>query len=389
MTESRPNYSKGLAGVIADETALCLVQGEEGRLFYRGHSIDDLAMREFDEVAYLMLSGALPSQGELATYRSEIARAYALPDHARAAIAALPHDLHPMEVLQAVIPLLGTIRAREVSTERVTKGDEKITRVLHQDMHRADLIRIVGAIPTIIATFYRQRESLPPVEPDPSLDYLTNFLTMFHGKQPDPADVRVFGVAEILQMEHGFNASTFVARAVASTLAPIHACLAAAVGSLYGKLHGGADEAAFRMARDEIGSVARAEGYVDELLAKGGKIMGLGHRVYRTIDPRARILKRLATDLCAGKGGDKQEIFETLTRVEEVINARIAAKGKALYPNVEFYKGPVFHALDIPTDHFTAMFVLARGFGWGAHVLELYDDHRLYRPKAAYVGPLP
>lgn len=386
MTE----YSKGLAGVIADESALCLVDGEAGRLYYRGASIDELAeQRSFDEVAYLMLHGALPDAEQLAAYRAKLAANYELPAHVLQILHATPREQHPMEVLLAILPLLGSVRPADIRTERVEHEGEKITRVQDEGAQRDELIRILAAVPTIIASFYRHREGLERIAPDPSLDYLTNFLTMLHGERPTDEDVHVFSVCEILQMEHGFNASTFTARCVASTLAPLHASLAAAVGALYGKLHGGADEAAFRMARDEIGSAAAAESYVETLLERGGKIMGLGHRVYRTVDPRARTLKRLATDLCAGKGGEKQEVFETLVKVEEAMNARMAKKGRALYPNVEFFKGPVFHALDIPIDHFTAMFVIARGFGWGAHVLELFRDHRLYRPKAMYVGPKP
>lgn len=385
-----PEYSKGLAGVIADETAICLVRGEAGQLYYRGVPIEELAERAcFDSCAYLMLHGALPDAGQLAAFRAQLGKGYELPEHVLAMLASMPKDQHPMEVLMAVLPLLGTIRPAEIRTERVVVDGEKITRVLDEDAHRDELTRLLASIPTIIATFYRHREGKARVAPDPSLDLLTNFLSMLHGEAPSAQDVHVFSVAQILQMEHGFNASTFTSRCVGSTLAPLHASLAAAVGALYGKLHGGADEAAFRMARDEIGSAARAASYVDELLERGGKVMGLGHRVYRTVDPRAHILKRLATDLCAGKGGEKQEIFETLVAVEEAMNARMQEKGKAIYPNVEFFKGPVFHALDIPTDHYTAMFVIARSFGWGAHVLELFRDHRLYRPKAQYVGVQP
>src|SRR5262249_51552198 len=173
---------------------------------------------------------------------------------------------------------------------------------------------------------------------------------------------------------------------VASTLAPIHSCLSSAVGALYGSLHGGADEAAFRMVTDEIRTLDRADDYVREKLEKGGLIMGLGHRVYRTVDPRATILKKMAADLSAPKGGRAQEIFQILVRVEEAATRLLAQHGKEIYANVEFYKGAVFNALDIPPLYYTSMFVMARAFGWGAHVLELWQDNRIYRPEAIFVG---
>ena len=382
------SYSKGLAGVIADETSICLVDGEQGALYYRGHSIEDLAEEHsFDAVCYLLLYGELPSEAQLKSYRDFMAQHYALPSYALQVITSLPKDKHPMEVVMAVLPLLGEREAADIKTERIAEGDTKRTQVLDEAKHREEMLSVLAKVPTIVAAYQRHRSGQPVVEPNGSMDLLTNFLAMFHGEAPEPRDVEIFSVCEILQMEHGFNASTFTARVVASTLAPAHASLAAAVGALYGKLHGGADEAAFRMARDQIGFPDQAEGYVDQLLAKSGKIMGLGHRVYKAMDPRAKILKRLATELTNNKGGDKQNVFQTLLRVEEVMADRMAAKGKKIYPNVEFFKGPVFNALDIPTDQFTAMFVIARAFGWAAHILELWKDHRIYRPRAMYVGP--
>ncbi len=386
---STETYSKGLAGVIADESAICLVDGAQGKLYYRGHSIETLAEeKSFDEVCYLLLHGELPTSGQLSEYRGFLSDHYVLPDFAQNVIAAMPKDLHPMEVLMAVLPLLGKVLPADISTERLTEGDTKRTQVVDEDFHRNELLRLLAKIPTIIATYQRHREDKPIVKPDASLDLLTNFLAMFHGETPTTRDVEIFSVCEILQMEHGFNASTFTARVVASTLSPMHASIASAIGALFGKLHGGADEAAFRMARDEIGGADQAEAFVDDLLSKSGKIMGLGHRVYKAIDPRAKILKALAKELVENKGGDKLAVFETLVRVEEVMADRMQQKGKAIYPNVEFFKGPVFNALDIPTDQYTAMFAMARAFGWGAHVLELWKDHRIYRPKAKYVGPL-
>jgi citrate synthase len=252
--------------------------------------------------------------------------------------------------------------------------------------HRQELSGLLARIPTVIARFYRRQQEQPPVAPRRDLPLLSNFLYMLHGREPSAADVRAFEVCQMLQIEHGMNASTFTARVVASTLAPIHSALSSAVGALYGILHGGADEAAFRMAQDEIQTLDRADAYVREKLQTGGLIMGLGHRIYRTVDPRATILKKMAADLSAAKGGRREEIFKILTRVEEAARSVLARQGKEIYANVEFYKGAVFNALDIPPLYYTSMFVMARAFGWGAHVLELWQDNRIYRPEAVFVG---
>ena len=387
---TKDSYSKGLAGVIADESAICLVDGEQGRLYYRGQSIEDLTeSKTFDEVSYLLIYGEFPGVEQLDGYRAKLSANYELPEFAKTMIQSLPADKHPMEVLMSVLPVLGAFTPSDIKTQRYSVGDTNRTGVLNEEALQDELLRILSCIPTIIAYYQRHRRGEPLVSPNPELGLLENFLAMFHGESPTARDVEVFSICEILQMEHGFNASTFTARVVASTLAPLHASIAAAIGALYGKLHGGADEAAFRMARDEIGTPDRAEDYIDDLLNRRGKIMGLGHRVYQAIDPRARILRKLAAELNQSKGGQKQTVFQTLARVEEVMANRMAQKGKQIYPNVEFFKGPVFNALDIPTDQFTAMFVIARAFGWGAHILELWRDHRIYRPRAMYVGPRP
>jgi citrate synthase len=383
-------YSKGLAGVIADESAICFVDGEGGKLYYRGHSIEDIvAHKNFDETAYLMLFGAFPSADELASYRAVLAKEYEVPDHVVTILHALPAEMHPMDALQACIAVIGDTRPSDLETDRLTDPDgTKRTVVSNLEGQRKELCRLLAKIPTIIAYNHRLRTGKEIVRPDASLDYLGNFLYMFTGERKPARDVEIFGVCEILQMEHGFNASTFTGRVVASTLSPLHSCLSAAVGSLYGKLHGGADEAAFRMARDEIGAPEKAEEFVKKALDENRKIMGMGHRVYKTVDPRAYVLKDLAVELHADKTPEKRSVFETLLRVEEVLGGIMKEQGKEIYANVEFYKGPVFNALDLPTENYTTMFLLARAFGWGAHVLELWEDHRLYRPRAQYVGEI-
>ena len=337
----------------------------------------------------MILYGEFPNAEQYADFRRQLAAAYTLPDYAAAAIGALPPGTHPMEAIQSVLAISGRYKPSQIKVRRVPEKDgTKRSVVEGLPEQRQELNRILALIPAIIAHFYRAQQGLAPVAPRPELSLLANFLYMFHGREPSAQDLHVFEVCQMLQIEHGFNASTFTARVVASTLAPLHASLSAAVGALYGILHGGADEAAFRMARDQIREPAHAEDFVRRTIADGGRIMGVGHRIYKTIDPRAKILKGLAARLNADKGGQKEQIYQTLEKVEEVATNIFAGQGKEIYANVEFYKGSVFNALDIPPLYFTSMFVIARAFGWGAHILELWNDHRLYRPEAVFVGEL-
>jgi citrate synthase len=254
-----------------------------------------------------------------------------------------------------------------------------------------EILVVLAQIPTLVAAFYRARAGLDLVfvEPRDDLQPFANFLHLFHGHPPDEADVRVFEVCQMLQMEHGFNASTFTARVVASTLAAPHTSFSSAIGALCGILHGGADQAAFLVARDDVGSPEAAEEYVVKTLASGGRIMGVGHREYKTLDPRAAVLKGMAKKLADRKGGEKKLLFDTLVAIENAAVREFEKRGQRVYANVEFYKGAVFHALDIPPDHFTAMFVIARAFGWAAHILELAKDHRIYRPTSLFSGTVP
>jgi citrate synthase len=382
------SFSKGLEGVVADETAISFVDSDEGQLYYRGYRIDEIVSKKtFDETAYMLLEGQFPSKSELLKFRAQLADAYELPPRASAVIDALPRGAHPMEAIQAVLAVIGSTRPEQLQVHRVAGPDgHKRSVVKDPSAHRNELVDVLARIPTIIARFCRHQGGQEQIPPRKDLSLLTNFLYMLHGREPSAAEVRVFEVCQILQLEHGLNASTFTARVVASTLAPIHTCLSSAVGALFGRLHGGADEATFRMAHDEIRTLDRAEGYVRDTLKAGRLVMGLGHRVYRTVDPRALILKRVAADVSAAKGGDKETLFRILVKVEDTATRMFADQGKELYANVEFFKGAVFNALDIQSMYYTSMFVMARAFGWGAHILELWRDNRLYRPEANFVG---
>lgn len=367
--EIRPTYSTDLAGVVVGETAISDVQGERGLLGYRGHAIETLAHKPFLQVAWLLVTGDWPTPHE----EQSLAEFSALHRRLSAAelglLRALPRDLHPMLMLQGAIPTLNA------AADGAALG-------LSADA--AQGLAIAAKLPALIAAWYRLRSGLEPIPASASHSPHDDFLRMLHGRVPSPEQIRVLDTAQILQMEHSFNASTFAGRVCASTAAPLPAVLSASVGTLFGALHGGADQAALEMAR-RIGDPEHAAAYVRECLAQKIKIMGMGHREYRVVDPRARILKPMAAALC--DNGESRRLFETLGAVEEACQREFAKQGKEIWANVEFYKGAVFHCLGIPDDFFTAMFAMARVYGYVAHYLEFKPNARLIRPRARYVGP--
>lgn len=363
-------FSPGLEGVIADKTAISNVEGDIGRLSYRGYPIEFLVRQDYESVLWLVLFGEMPSPAERERLVRFLAEHGPLDDHELALLQRIDHDRHPMRVLQAMIPLLSA-------------GDVRFEGLSDEGAHG---LRIIARLPTLIAAWrgITTRGSVPSF--DGSASCLENFLTMFNGETPNAEALDVLKTVQILQMEHSFNAGTFTARVAASTLAPVDAVCSAAVGALFGRLHGGADEAALLDAK-AVGSPEGAEAFVDDLLARKGRLMGMGHREYRKVDPRAVILKPLAAKLCAGT--EHQNVFDTLCQIEAVFNARMAEKGKEVWANLEFYKGPVYEALGIPANYFTAVFAMSRAVGWLAHFVESRVDNRIMRPKAEYVGPGP
>ena len=372
--DSKPEVLKGLAGVLVDETAISLVEGEAGRLSYRGHKIEDLCENHsYIETAWLVLFGSLPSGDEAAKFEQFLINASALSDREQAILRSLPAETHPMSMLQSLIPVIDTS----------ARADFELP--INSDDAWAGLA-VAAKVPSLVAAFCRLRSGDDIVAPDTSLTFHGNFLNMLNGAKPTDEQIRMLDVTQILQMEHGFNASAFSLRVTASTLAPVESALSAAVGTLYGKLHGGADEACLRMAM-EIGSPEKAKDYVLHKLAHKEKIMGMGHRVYRTLDPRARVLKPMAHELCMGT--DTEDLFRTLEIIEEVMHEEMQKKQKEIWANVEFYKGAVMYNLGLPLDCFTAMFAMARIPGYLAHFLESRADNMLIRPKALYVGRKP
>lgn len=367
---SDATFSKGMAGVVADATAISSIDGERGELRYRGYLIQELVERaSFLEVVGLVLDGELPGAPGTRALEAALTRR-ALPAAAADVLARLPRDTHPMTALQVVLPLLDDAESKARP------------RLAARAAQREVLLGLAAKLPTVVAAWARLRRGLEPLGPDPALPLQADFLRMVRGAAPDPREAAVLDATQVLQLEHGFNASTFTARTVASTLAPLSEVLSAAVGALHGPLHGGADEAAYRMAL-EVGGPEAAPAFVDAALASKTKLMGLGHREYRVVDPRALVLRPLALDLARLRGPEHLRVVETLVAIDEHAARRFGEQGKRIRANVEFYKGAVFAALGLEPDLFTALFVMARVFGWGAHALELWDDHALYR------GPAP
>ena len=356
------SYSKGLEGVIAGETAISHVEGDIGRLSYRGVDIQELITWPYLDVVSWVLTGERELSGEA----KEVLKAGALSARERSALAAIGTDAHPMRMLQGMLPILDRFEGDQDSLEHG--------------------LSIIAKIPTLIATYRQQQLGLADPAYDAGADVLSNYLTMFTGKVPTDQALKVFKTVQILQLEHSYNAGTFTALVAASTLAPVDSVLSAGVGALYGRLHGGADEAALIDAKS-VGNPNAAAGFVHDLLERKGKLMGMGHREYRLVDPRAKILKPLARDLC--QGTEHENTFATLEALEIAFNQKMEEKGKQVWANLEFYKGPVYEALGIPAEFFTATFALSRSVGWLAHFLESRRDNRIIRPKALYVGELP
>lgn len=357
---------KGLAGVIAGETAISNVEGDAGRLTYRGYDIGGLVELPYEAVMWLLIFGDLPAEAErqlLCAFLDDEARLGAAD---RRTLMSIEPDRHPMLMLQAMMALLDL-------------GSPSFPGLTDEG---ARGLAVVAKIPTLIASFHRFRNGQPLPEVTTGIGYLENFLMMLNGQAP-AADVDILRVAQILQMEHSFNASTFTARVVASTLAPVESVLSAAAGALYGKLHGGADQAALADAR-RVGSPEGAESFVADLLAGKGLLMGMGHREYRTVDPRARLLKPMAE--ARSRGAESENDYLTLAALEAAFNRQMASKGRSVRANVEFYKGAVFETIGIPDDCFTALFTMARSVGWLAHFIESRLDNRIMRPKALYTG---
>lgn len=357
--------TRGLAGVTVADTSLSYIDGEAGRLFYRGYDIHPLAKQgSFTEALYLLWYGELPGRMELTVFEGLLAKERTLPDELLEVLARFGSEATPMSVLRTAVSVLGQLDEDEgeISPEA--------------NLRKAG--RLVASLPTAVAAYHRLRSGDDPLPPDENLGPAADFLRMLNGSEAGETAARALDTSLLLYLEHGFNASTFACRVVASTRADMHAALTAGVAALSGPLHGGANEQAMRML-EEIGDREHVPEYLDRELAAGRKIMGFGHRVYRTEDPRATHLREMARRL--GESSGDARWYELSREVETGMQER-----KGLYCNVDFYCATVYRHLGIPIDLFTPLFALGRTGGWAAHVMEQHEDNRLIRPRAQYTG---
>ncbi len=365
-----PTIHHGLAGVYVAESEICGINGERGELFYRGYDIRDLTEATYTEVVYLLWHGELPTQAQLEAFREELVPHYPIPDKVLELLHCLPENTDPMHMLQAAAAMLAAF-------------DEDPDSIEPENLRRIGLSLVVQ-FPNIVATYERIRKGKEPLEPISDLRLAGNFLYMLNGEIPSDAATRVLNTALLLHAEHGSNASTFVARASASTLTDAYSAIAAAVGSLKGPLHGGANEAVMR-ALESIGSVDGVEKYVMDVLSKPkGRVMGFGHRVYRVLDPRGAILRDVATELA--KKSPEAKYFEMSLEMERVMEREMSARNRQVKPNLDFFSASVYRMLGIPVDMYTPIFAVARVSGWMAHLFEQYADNHLMRPLVKYRG---
>jgi citrate synthase len=363
--------AKGLEGVVAAETAISHVFGEEGRLNYAGYEIEDLAEKvTFEEVCHLLWYGELPNQEQLDTLRRRLVDSAGVDDVVLQVVRLAPKTSHPMATLRTAVSALSY--SDPDAEDNSPEANER------------KAVRLTGQAITLTAAIDRIRNGKEPIAPRSDLTLAGNFLYMLRGDEPDALQTRIIDAALTLHAEHGMNASTFAARVTAGTLADMHSAMASAVGTLKGSLHGGANERVMEMLL-EVDTAEKAEQFVLDTLASGGKIMGFGHRVYRTLDPRAPILKELAEQL-SGKGGETRWL-DISERIQKTMREEMDKKGKKIYPNVDFFSASVYYTLGIPMDLFTNIFACARMAGWTAHVMEQHKDNRLIRPQSRYTGP--
>ncbi len=361
------SVSKGLEGIIAAHTRLSDVRGDIGQLIYCGYDINELAgVVSYEEVVHLLFHNHLPSVKELAELKGVLVGYRELPQGVVDLLTALPKDCPPMHAIRTGVSALGCYDT--------TADDDTM------DAQRRKALRLIAQIPVITAYFHRSRQGLPLVAPDRGLSEAANFLWMIDGVKPSDEKVSTMDMCYVLHADHGMNASTFSARVTIATLSDMYSAVTTAIGTLKGPLHGGANEGVIKMLK-EIGSLEAVDAYVAECLAQKRKIMGIGHRVYKVLDPRAPHLKRMGQILSAKLGEPKWILMS-----ERIAELMLQEKG--LHANVDFYSATVYYSLGIPTDLFTPIFAIARTSGWTAHVLEQLADNRLIRPQSVYTGPL-
>ena len=359
--------SKGLEGVVATTSSICYIDGDQGVLAYRGYDIHDLADHStFEEVCYLLWFGRLPKANELKALKQRLAEERKLDPSIIKFLQLAPKHALPMDVLRTMVSALSFYDAE------YDRNDH------HANVNKA--IRLTSQIAMIVANYDRIRKGKPLIEPDRSLSHAANFLLMLNGAVPSETAERALDIALILHADHELNASTFAARVTAATLSDMHSAITSAIGALKGPLHGGANEAVFKILKEIDAKGADPVQFVKGMLAQKKKVPGFGHRVYHTEDPRATHLRVMSRDLGRSNGNPKW--YDYSHKIEEFVKA-----DKKLNANVDFYSASTYHTLGIDVDLFTPIFAVSRVSGWTAHVIEQLDDNRLIRPRADYVGP--
>ena len=365
MTET---IARGLEGVNVTATKLCRIDGIKGELIYSGYNIYDLADHStFEEVAFLLWNLRLPSKAELDSLKAQLLEERNLSDLNNRILREIVGQIRPMRALEMAVITAG---AQDPKSSDLTNAQLKQTAA-----------RLTALMPTVLASYHRLRQGLEPVAPRDDLGHSANFLWMLNGREPNELEARVFDVAMILHAEHEMNASTFSALVTASTLSDMYSATASAIGTLKGPLHGGANEAVYKTV-EAIGVEQNIAPHVEAMLGRGERVMGIGHRVYKTTDPRAIILEKLGHELAAVSPDRKY--FDLSLKLRDYLARKL--EGKPLYPNVDFFSASVYKMLGIPSDLYTPIFAMSRITGWTAHMLEQYADNRLVRPTALYEG---
>ena len=361
-------YIPGLDGVPAARSSICWIDGDQGVLEYRGFPIEALAEKStFEETSYMLLWGHLPNKAELEKFTRDLQGNRDVRFRLIDLLKSLPDTGHPMEALQASIAALGMY----YPDRDPLKAEDRYNST----------VRIIAKTPTLVAAFHRLSLGKDYIPPREDLTHAANFLYMLTGEEPEADVARVMDICFILHAEHSMNASTFGGRVTASTLADPYTVISSAIGALTGPLHGGANEQVIHMLQ-EIGDAEKARPYIEDLIQRKQKIMGIGHRIYRVKDPRALVLQKLAGQMIAKGGGDP--LLAVAQEVEKVVAEHLAAK--RIYPNVDFYSGVVYTAMGLPAALFTPIFAIARVTGWLAHWLEQLQDNRIFRPDQIYTG---
>lgn len=364
-------FSKGMAGVIASETTKSYVNGEEGKLFYHGYSIEDLSEHSsYEETAFLLLHDRLPNDDEFTAFKKRLVEYREIPGPVYDLIISQSqyYNVHPMSLLRTAVSMMSDFD--EVVEDEALDAQERVA------------LKLIARLPTVAAAIGRAREGLDPIQPRPDLSHAANFLYMLNGEEPDELLTKIMDVILITHADHGCNASTFASIVVESTLSDMYSVVVGGISALKGPLHGGANQRVMEMLA-EIGTTEAAEAWIADALARKKKVMGFGHRVYKAMDPRAIILHGYAKQITKRAG--TEHWLEIAEVIEKAMVEKVGEKG--IWPNVDFFSGVVMASMDIDSDLFTVIFAVSRVAGWVAHALEQRADNRIFRPRFVYVGP--